>query len=59
MRHTIKMDKDRRSFRSEIAAKFWREHQEQPTDWIIMPPTRGEYCVQYIGAIRHDENSKK
>ena len=47
---TIEKDfvKTGQMFRSELAAKFWREAQDRPTDWIISPEIRGEYFVQNI-----------
>lgn len=34
---------------NEYEAKFLREQQEHPTDWIIAPAGRGRFKLVYIG----------
>lgn len=41
-----------RSFTGEYGAKFWRESQKRPTDWLIVPGDRGQFFVQYIGVLK-------
>lgn len=35
------IDMDQRNFKSPVAAKFAREAQDHPIDWVIMPRAHG------------------
>lgn len=41
-----------RSFHTEYAAKFWREAQDRPSDWLIVPGDRGQFFVQFVGVLK-------
>ncbi len=50
---TAEPGQTRRHCTTPSEAKFWREAQDRPTDWIIMPGGRGAgYVVVKIGNVQ-------
>ncbi len=48
-----------RTFRSALAAKFWREEQARPTDWVIsLGGSRDEFVVSNISVLRKGSSAK-
>lgn len=47
------IDMDQRNFRSVAAAKFAREAQDHPTDWVIMPRAHG--TAELVHLARNDD----
>lgn len=39
-----------RSFKSDVDAKLWRAARARPSDFVLLPPSRGELKMMYIGS---------